>query len=95
MQAIYQVLGVLAATLNIYLIILFVRILLSWFPNVDQSNPMISWIPQITDPYLNVFRGIIPPIGGFDLSALLAILALQFSLPLISGAQQTLAGSFY
>ncbi|MGB3668624.1 MAG: YggT family protein, partial [Phormidesmis sp.] len=33
---------------------------------------------QLTDPYLNLFRNIIPPIGGLDLSAILAIFALQF-----------------
>ncbi|MGB5594536.1 MAG: YggT family protein, partial [Crocosphaera sp.] len=32
----------------------------------------------ITDPYLNIFRSIIPPLGGIDISAILAILALQF-----------------
>ena len=31
----------------------------------------------ITDPYLNAFRGLIPPLGGIDLSAILAFLALN------------------
>ena len=56
--------------------ILILRVLLSWFPNLDWSNPFLSSISSITDPYLNAFRGIIPPIGGIDLSAILAFIVL-------------------
>jgi YggT family protein len=31
----------------------------------------------LTDPYLNVFRSIIPPLGGIDFSAIIAIFLLQ------------------
>ena len=73
-----QFLGaVIGRFLAIYSVILFARILLTWFPNLDWSNPILSTVSAITDPYLNVFRGLIPPIGGLDLSALVAILLLQ------------------
>jgi YggT family protein len=62
---------------SIYLVLLFVRILLTWFPQVDFYNPPFSILAQLTDPYLNIFRRIIPPLGGLDISAILAILALQ------------------
>ena len=55
---------------------LIVRVLLSWFPNLDWGNPVLSSVSAITDPYLN-FRGLIPPLGGIDLSAILAFLALN------------------
>ena len=71
------ILGVLAWAVNIYLFVLFGRVLLSWFPNVDLSNPILSGMVSITDPYLNMFRGVIPPIGGLDLSAILAFFALN------------------
>ena len=83
-------LGVLAQTLSIYLLVLLVRVLLSWFPNLDWSNPVLSGVSAITDPYLNAFRGLIPPIGGLDLSALLAFLALQLLQSLIEGARMSL-----
>ena len=70
-------LGVLAFAVNIYSLVLFVRVLLSWFPNVDLSNPILSGVVSISDPYLNMFRGVIPPLGGFDLSAILAFVALN------------------
>ncbi len=63
--------------LNIYLLLIFVRILLTWFPTVEWMNQVCSFLSPITDPYLNIFRSFIPPIGGLDLSPILAILVLQ------------------
>jgi YggT family protein len=70
----FQVLG---QTISIYTLVLLVRVLLSWFPNLDWSNPILTTVSSITDPYLNAFRGLIPPLGGLDLSAILAFLSLQ------------------
>lgn len=67
----------LASFLQIYLILIFVRILLTWFPTVGWMNQIESFLSPITDPYLNIFRSFIPPIGGLDLSAILAIIVLQ------------------
>ncbi|NBW63228.1 MAG: YggT family protein [Synechococcaceae bacterium WB4_1_0192] len=72
-----ELIAILIQTVNIYLFILLVRVLLSWFPNLDWSNPVLSSVSAITDPYLNAFRGLIPPLGGLDLSAIVAFLALQ------------------
>ena len=67
-----EIFAVLGQTLSIYSFILIIRILLTWFPGIDWSNGVLSALTSITDPYLNIFRGIIPPIGGFDISSLLA-----------------------
>ena len=72
-----DLIGVLIQTLSIYTLVLLVRVLLSWFPNLDWSNPILSGVSAIPDPYLNAFRGLIPPLGGIDLSAIVAFLALQ------------------
>ena len=72
-----DLIGVLIQTLSIYTLVLLVRVLLSWFPNLDWSNPLLAGVSAITDPYLNAFRGLIPPVGGLDLSAIVAFLALQ------------------
>ena len=79
-----SLLKVLAQTLQIYSLVLIVRVLLSWFPNLDWSNPVLSSVSAITDPYLNAFRGLIPPLGGIDLSALLAFLALNLLQSLVN-----------
>jgi YggT family protein len=86
-------LQVLAQTLSIYLLVLLARVLLSWFPNLDWSNPVLSSVSAITDPYLNAFRGIIPPLGGLDLSALVAFIALQLVQSLLGASIATLSSS--
>ncbi|MEY3757194.1 MAG: hypothetical protein RLZZ263_348 [Cyanobacteriota bacterium] len=82
----FFVLRVLKSTLEIYTLILLVRVLLSWFPNLDWGNPVLATVSSITDPYLNAFRGLIPPIGGLDLSAILAFVALNLIQQLIPGS---------
>ena len=70
--------GVLSETLRIYSFLLLIRVLLTWFPSIDWNNGILSALCSITDPYLNIFRGVIPPIGGFDISSILAFLLLNF-----------------
>ena len=88
-----NVFGVLAQTLSIYSYILIIRILLTWFPNLDWSNPVLSNISAISDPYLNIFRGIIPPLGGLDLSPILAFIVLNITEGLINNLRYTLLTS--
>ena len=95
MEAIALVLSVLGQTLQIYSLILLVRVLLSWFPNLDWSNPVLGTVSSITDPYLNAFRGLIPPIGGLDLSAILAFLALSFGQSLLVNASISMMAASY
>jgi YggT family protein len=95
MEVVALLLGVLARTFSIYSLILLVRVLLSWFPNLDWSNPLLSTVSSITDPYLNAFRGLIPPIGGLDLSAILAFLALSFGQQLLEGASMSVMASSF
>ena len=68
----------LTTFVNIYVVLLIIRILLSWFPNINWYDPPFSILSQLTDPYLNIFRSFIPPLGGIDFSAILAIFLLQF-----------------
>ena len=95
MEALSFLLQVLAQTLSIYTLVLLVRVLLSWFPNLDWSNPLLSTVSSITDPYLNAFRWLIPPLGGLDLSAILAFLALQLVQSLLQGASVSVLGAGY
>ena len=64
--------------INLYTIILLIRVLLTWFQGAGWAQQGISALSPITDPYLNVFRSLIPPLGGLDLSPMLAFFALTF-----------------
>jgi YggT family protein len=60
-----------------YTILLFIRIVVSWFP-AWQYHTIVRFIAFCTDPYLNIFRKILPPLGGvLDISPLLAFFALR------------------
>lgn len=61
---------------NVYLIMLFVRILGSWIPEL-QGTKFMQFIGFYTDPYLNIFRRIIPPLGMLDLSPIAAFICLS------------------
>jgi YggT family protein len=61
-----------------YYLLLLIRILLTWIPNIDWNSQPFAFMRSLTDPFLNIFRGIIPPIGGMlDISPILAFIFLQ------------------
>ncbi|MEG4234122.1 YggT family protein [Microcoleus sp. Pol11C3] len=75
----------LATFLQIYLVLMIFRVLLSWFPNINWYDPPFSILSQLTDPYLNLFRSIIPPLGGIDFSPMIAFFVLQFGSEFLIG----------
>ncbi|MBD0301305.1 MAG: YggT family protein [Tolypothrix sp. T3-bin4] len=62
-----------------YSYLLIIRVLLTWFPQINWYNQPFAALSQITDPYLNLFRSIIPPLGGMDFSPILAFFALNLA----------------
>ena len=68
--------GGFANFLQVYNYVITARVLLSWFPQA-QGVAVLQPVFAITDPYLNLFRGIIPPIFGLDLSPILAFVTLN------------------
>jgi len=79
--------------LTIYLYLMIARVLLSWFPNINWYDPPFSILSQLTDPYLNLFRSIIPPLGGIDFSPMIGFFLLQLALQL-TGLLPNLATAF-
>ena len=62
---------------QMYNLLIIIRILLSWIPSIDWDSQPFRWTRAVTDPVLNIFRNVIPPIGGLDFSPVLAIIVLQ------------------
>lgn len=62
---------------QVYTLMLFARILASWIPQANEYR-LMHFISYYTDPYLNLFRRIIPPLGMFDISPIVAFFALNF-----------------
>ncbi len=85
----YLLISTLLTFIQIYSFLLIVRVLLTWFPQIEWSSQPFAALSQITDPYLNLFRNIIPPLGGMDFSPILAFIALNIASALLG----SLAGS--
>lgn len=62
-----------------YTILLFLRIVSSWFP-AWQAHHFVRFVAFYTDPYLNLFRRLLPPLGGvLDISPILAFFVLRLA----------------
>ncbi|GFQ00142.1 uncharacterized protein ycf19 [Phtheirospermum japonicum] len=79
----------MAKWLDLYSGVLMVRVLLSWFPNIPWDRQPLSAIRDLCDPYLNLFRNIIPPIfDTLDVSPLLAFAVLGTLGSILSSSRQ-------
>jgi YggT family protein len=72
-----------AALFLVYLVMIFIRVLLSWVPRMPYNPYLrgaVGFVEETVDPYLNVFRSLLRPLGvggmALDLSPMLAILVL-------------------
>ncbi|NEP08837.1 MAG: YggT family protein [Symploca sp. SIO1A3] len=84
----------IAQFFELYMILLVVRILLTWFQTFNWANQVASFLSPITDPYLNIFRSFIPPLGGLDFSPIIAIFVLQIVSELFTSAARSLVSPF-
>ena len=84
------------ALFAVYIVLIFVNILISWLPRVPYNRALraaLDFVGETTNPYLNLFRRFLPPVGGggfaLDLSPMLGIIVLfllqQVVVGLISG----------
>jgi len=67
----------------VYLVLIFIRIILSWIPRIPYNRVLqafLTFVSDVTDPYLNLFRRILPPVrmgpGALDLSPIVATFVL-------------------
>ena len=63
--------------LRAFQLILLARVLMSWIPNLDHSNPIARFLIQVTEPVLAPIRSALPPLGGVDLSPLVVFLSIS------------------
>ena len=72
------ILNVLYTLLRIYSFCIVVWCLSSWVTvSNDSFNRILEGIGKIVEPYLSVFRRVIPPISGIDLSPIVALFVLN------------------
>ncbi len=76
----------------VYLVLIFIRIILSWIPRIPYNrvlNGFLKFVTDVTDPYLNLFRRILPPVrigpGALDLSPIVGTFVLIIVSSLVAG----------
>lgn len=73
-----QLLNILYTGFTLYSFALIVYIFMSWFPGARESSFGVM-LAKITEPYLEIFRKFIPPLGMIDISPIVAIIVLQLA----------------
>jgi YggT family protein len=76
----------------VYVVLIVVRILISWIPRMPYNRLLdvfLTFVKDVTDPYLNIFRRFIPPIrigpGALDLSPTIGLIVLLLVGGIVAG----------
>ncbi|MEM0951089.1 MAG: YggT family protein [Cyanobacteria bacterium P01_H01_bin.74] len=72
--------------IEVYKMVLLARILLTWLPSINWYNQPFQFLRDVTDPVMDPFRRLIPPLGGLDLSPILLFIVLNILQGLIRSA---------
>ena len=88
LPAIHLALGLLLAALTLAFLL---RIVLTWYPQVDLNRgfwPVIAWP---TEPFLAATRKVVSPIGGVDVTPVIWVCLLSLVRELLVGQQGLLS----
>ncbi|MDR1352172.1 MAG: YggT family protein [Treponema sp.] len=71
--------NILGGATSLYMIVIFVRVLLTWFSGANYGRP-VEFLRRITDPYINWFsRFRVFRVGNLDLSPIAALAVLSIA----------------
>ena len=79
-----QIADYLSTVIYVYSLLIFLYIVMNLLfaaglrpPYSRPLDAVLSFLRDVVEPYLRIFRGILPSFGGFDFSPIIAIIALQ------------------
>ena len=84
---IFTALYILSRIVDFYCLLIFVWVILSWFRSTKNKTvrDIYRALDKIVGPYVNLFRKIIPPMGGLDFTPVVALIVLQLLSRLVFG----------
>lgn len=82
--ALTAIVKLIVLSINLFVYAIFIRIILSWISQ-GGYNPATAIIQTLTEPVLRPFRRLIPPLGGFDISPIFAIILLLAATIVVNG----------
>lgn len=68
---------VLEQAISLYQILIFIYVILTWFPQARIALSIRTALAPIIEPFLALFRRAIPAVSGIDFSPIIAILVLR------------------
>jgi YggT family protein len=68
---------VLFYTLELFKWLILARALMSWFVSPGSHHPAARLLRRLTDPVLRPLAGMLPPMGGVDLTPIIAFVAIM------------------
>ncbi|MES2663610.1 MAG: YggT family protein, partial [Pseudomonadota bacterium] len=63
--------------INFFIVVIIIQVIASWIAP-SNYNPYLAFLNQLSEPILMPIRRILPPLGGLDFSALVALILLNF-----------------
>jgi YggT family protein len=69
----------------VYTLLIFAYVILSWVRSPYTTHPVVRFLHDVCDPYLRLFRRVLPPLGPVDLSPIVAVAALLLLQYLVNG----------
>lgn len=88
----FAVADYVGALFLVYIILILINVLISWVPRMPYNRALratLDFVKETTDPYLNLFRRFLPPVGGggmaLDLSPMIGVILLFVARAVIVG----------
>ena len=88
----FDVADYVGALFLVYIVLVLLNVLISWIPRMPYNRALratLDFIKETTDPYLNLFRRFLPPIGGggfaLDLSPMIGLIVLFVAEAIVVG----------
>ncbi|MDI6693385.1 MAG: YggT family protein [Anaerosomatales bacterium] len=72
------VLGIVDSLVSFYSTLIIVYVVMSWFRPTGAFYDIYRVLGQLCEPYIGVFRRIVPPVGSIDFSPFVALLTLEY-----------------
>ena len=85
-MGLYRLVSILFRLVDLYQLLIVIWCVMSWIPRGNETVERIRYaIGTLVEPYLGIFRRLIPSVGGIDFSPILAIVVLNLAMRLVAG----------
>ena len=82
----YSIANIFVRLVDLYQLLIVIWCVMSWIPRGNETVERIRYaIGTLVEPYLGIFRRLIPSVGGIDFSPILAIVVLNLAMRLVAG----------